>query len=74
MYNDPLNPTGTNKMLFEEQTRVCQRTIILVVGAHWRILANANELSVCCGDAAYCQITLTTCYYYYYTAEVRKTV
>jgi len=30
-------------------------------GAYWRHLANANELSVCGGDAAFCQITLTTC-------------
>jgi len=33
-------------------------------GAHWRHLANADELSVCSGDAACCQIALTTCYYY----------
>jgi len=34
------------------------------MGAHWRNLANTNEPSVCGGDAALCQITLTTCYYY----------
>ena len=34
-------------------------------GAHWRHPANMTELSVCGGDAALCQITLTTCYYYY---------
>ena len=33
-------------------------------GAHWRHLANTTKPSVCCGDAALCQITLTTCYYY----------
>ena len=27
----------------------------------WRPLANTIELSVCGGDAALCQITLTTC-------------
>jgi len=32
---------------------------------HWRHLANTIEPSVCCGDAALCQITLTTCCYYY---------
>jgi len=32
------------------------------VGAHWCHLANAIELSTCGGDAACCQITLTTCY------------
>ena len=29
-------------------------------------LANTIEPSVCGGDAAFCQITLTTCYYDYY--------
>jgi len=29
-------------------------------GARWRHLANTTELSVCSGDAALCQITLTT--------------
>jgi len=33
--------------------------------AHWSHLANTIEQSVWCGDAAICQITLTTCYYYY---------
>jgi len=28
---------------------------------HWRNLANTIEPFVCCGDAALCQITLTTC-------------
>jgi len=30
-------------------------------GGHWRNLANTTELSVCCGDAALCKITLTAC-------------
>ena len=29
--------------------------------AHWRYLADITELFVCDGDAALCQITLTTC-------------
>ena len=29
-------------------------------GAHWRHLANTTEPSVCSGDAALCQVTLTT--------------
>jgi len=33
--------------------------------AHWRHLKNTNEPSMCGGDAALCQITLTTCYYLY---------
>ena len=32
------------------------------MGAHWRLLANTIEPSVCGGDAVLCQITLTTCY------------
>ena len=32
-------------------------------GAHWRHLANTTEPSMCCGGAACCQITLTTCCY-----------
>jgi len=31
-------------------------------GAHWRHLTNTTEPSMCSGDAALCQITLTTCY------------
>jgi len=31
-------------------------------GAHWRHLANITEPSMCGGDAACCQITMTTCY------------
>ena len=31
-------------------------------GAHWRHLKNTTEPSMCGGDAALCQITLTTCY------------
>ena len=35
----------------------------LYMGAHWRHLANTSKPSMCGGDAALCQITLTTCYY-----------
>jgi len=35
---------------------------VLYGGAHWRNLANAIEPFMCGGDAAFCQITLTTCY------------
>jgi len=35
-------------------------------GVHWCHLANTSEPSVRSGDAALCQITLTTCYYYYH--------
>ena len=36
----------------------------LYMGAHWRHLANTTAPSVCGGDAALRQTTLTTCYYY----------
>ena len=32
---------------------------------YWRHLANMTEPSMCGGDAALCQITLTTCYFAY---------
>jgi len=54
MHNDPLKPTGPNEMLFAGQTCVRQRTIILVADAHWLLLANTTEPSVCGGDAACC--------------------
>ena len=41
-----------------------------VRGAHWCYLANTIEPSVCGGDAACSQITLTTCYYNYYRLVV----
>jgi len=34
---------------------------LYIWGAHWCHLANTTEPSVCGGDAALCQITLTTC-------------
>jgi len=34
----------------------------LYMGAHWRHLANATELSLCSVTVALCQIILTTCY------------
>jgi len=36
-----------------------------ICGAHWRHPADTTEPSLCCCDAVLCQITLTTCYYYY---------
>jgi len=57
---------------FGSRTRVCPgkhkfnriRQVVPICPhgrAHWRYLANTIEPSVCCGDAALCQITLTTC-------------
>ena len=39
-------------------TRVGPRNYVLN-RSHWRHLANTTEPSVCCNDAALCQITLT---------------
>jgi len=35
--------------------------VFLYMGAHWRYLKNTTETSMCGGDAALYQITLTTC-------------
>jgi len=46
----------------EVLTDVAMATIFFYIwGAHWRHLANTTEPSVCSGDAALRQITLTTC-------------
>jgi len=42
----------------------------LYMGCTWRHLKNTTEPSMCGGDAALCQITLTTCYYYGVLLEV----
>ena len=41
----------------------CQPFLAFYIwGAHWRRLKNMTEPSMCGGDAALCQITLTTCF------------
>jgi len=40
-------------------------TVRMLMGAYRRNLANTIEPPMCGGDAAFCQITLTTCYHYY---------
>jgi len=49
---------------FEVLRDVAMATILAfyIWGAHWRHLTNTTEPSMCGGDAALCQITLTTCY------------
>jgi len=51
---------------FEVLRNVAMATIFgfLYMGSHWRHLANTTKQSTCGADAALCQITLTTCYYY----------
>jgi len=51
---------------FEVRWDVAMATTLAfyICGAHWRHLANTTEPSMCISDAALCQITLTTCYYY----------
>jgi len=53
---------GPTEMPFGMWTRVSPRKHVLDAGASGRTLANTTELSVCSGDAALCQITLTTNY------------
>ena len=52
---------------FEVLRDVAMATIFgfLYMGAYWRHLKNTTEPSICGGDAALCQITLSTCYYYF---------
>jgi len=42
-------------------------------GSHWRHLANTTEPSVCGDNVALCQMTLTTCYYYYFLTRSSNT-
>jgi len=58
------------EMPFGIGTRVGQGNIVrnlLGGGAHWRHLLNTIKPSMCGGDAAFCQITLTTCYCSYHS-------
>ena len=48
-------------------------TVWMPMGCILRNLANTIEQSVCGSDAAFCQIILTACYYYYITM-LRDTV
>jgi len=49
------------EMSFGIWTPVGARKHVLGAGAYWRHVANITEPSICGGDAACCQITLTTC-------------
>ena len=49
------------EMPFGIGTRGRARQHVLGRGAQRRHLVNTNALSMCGGDAAFCQITLTTC-------------
>jgi len=40
------------------------RDAVWEVGIHWHKLANSFEPSMCGGDAAFCQITLSDCYWW----------
>ena len=49
---------------------IATTTIFLALyiwGAHWRHLKNMTEPSMCGGDEALCQITLTTCLFLFHT-------
>jgi len=49
------------EMPFGTWTRLGSRKHVLDGDVHWRHLANTIEPSMCGGDAAFCQVTLTTC-------------
>jgi len=46
----------------KERCRGNRFWLYILVGSHWPHLANTTEPSMCGGDTALCQITLTTCY------------
>jgi len=54
-------PAEQIEMTFEVWTWVDPRKHALDGSAQWRNLANTIEPFMCGGDAALCQITLTTC-------------
>jgi len=56
-------------MPFRLRTQVDPGKHVLDAGAHWRNLANTIEPSICGGDAALRQITLTTCLNYRVTTS-----
>ena len=56
---------GAIEMSFGIWTPECRRNHELDVGAYWHHLANAAEPSMCAGNAALCEITLTACYCLY---------
>jgi len=54
-----------NEMLFGLWTRVGPRKLGLGEGTDWRHLLNSIAPRMCGATVAFCQITLTTCYYRY---------
>jgi len=50
------------EMPFGVWIQVGPRKHMLDGGAYWRHLANTTEPSMCCGNVAFCQITMTTCF------------
>ena len=51
------------EMSFGLWTLVGPRKYVLRAGAEWRHLLNSIAPSMCGSDAAFCQVTLTACYY-----------
>ena len=62
MIVSPAKTAEPIEMPFGIWTLVGPRKHALGEGADWRHLANATEPSMCGGDAACCQITLTSCF------------
>jgi len=49
------------EMPFGVLSEVSPGNHVLGLGAHWRLLVNTIEPTMCGGDAVVCQIILTTC-------------
>jgi len=66
MHIDTVNPTGLNVVGYCLQDTVAYaKEHMPVADAYWCNLANTIESFVFGGDAAFCQITLTTCFYHH---------
>jgi len=60
----------SDQFAFGLWTRVDTKKHGIRWGSHWRHVANTTEPSMCCSDAAFCEIILTTCYTTDYTTEL----
>jgi len=64
----PVKTAELIEMPFGIWTRVGPRKHALGGGAHWRHVLNTISPSMCGGDAAFCQITLTTWFFYIFVS------
>jgi len=62
-------PMNTADFEVQRDVSMASTLAFYIWGAHWHHLKNTTEPSMCGGDAALCQITLTTCYYIAYNSN-----